>query len=77
LIFIAIQSILARGSVYNRENLMAKDLVCGMEIDSEETRFFTDYNDGMYYFCSAECKRSFDDDPDTYIQEKAKQEHGL
>jgi len=48
-----------------------------MEIDSEETRFFTDYNDGMYYFCSAECKRSFDDHPDTYIQEKAKQEHGL
>lgn len=56
---------------------MAKDLVCGMEIDSEETRFFTDYNDGMYYFCSSECKRSFDDHPDTYIQEKAKQEHGL
>jgi YHS domain-containing protein len=77
LIFIAIQSILARGSVYNRENLMAKDPVCGMEIDSEEMRFFTDYNDGMYYFCSAECKRSFDDHPDTYIQEKAKQEHGL
>lgn len=56
---------------------MAQDLVCGMEVSSEETRFFTDYNGDMYYFCSAECKRGFDDHPDRYIQEKAKQELGL
>ena len=56
---------------------MDRDLVCGMEVNSEETRFFSDYDAHMYYFCSADCKRAFDDHPDRYIQENAKQELGM
>ena len=51
---------------------MQPDLVCGMDVDSRETRFFTEYDNRHYYFCSAECKRKFDDHPDRFIQEKAK-----
>ena len=56
---------------------MAEDLVCGREIDQENTRFFTEYDGGMYYFCSAECKREFDDHPDSFIQENARKQLGI
>jgi YHS domain-containing protein len=48
-----------------------------MEIDSEETTFFTDYNGDMYYFCSPECKRQFDDHPDHFIRRYAHQGLGI
>jgi YHS domain-containing protein len=50
------------------------DLVCGMTVEEETPRFFTEYNGRVYPFCSAECKRKFDDHPDAYIQENAKRE---
>lgn len=53
---------------------MTKDLVCGMSVDEQETRFHSDYNNQMYYFCSAECKRKFDDHPDQFIQAEARKE---
>ena len=56
---------------------MTQDLVCRREVDSNDARFFTDYNDGKYYFCSAECKRAFDDHPDRYIQDQARRETGM
>ena len=55
---------------------MAQDLVCGKEIP-EDSRFFTEYDEKKYEFCSAECKRKFDDHPDQFIQQKAKQKLGL
>ena len=39
-----------------------------MTVDGEGNRYFSDYNKEMYYFCSAECKRKFDDHPDSYIK---------
>lgn len=41
---------------------------------NEETRFFTEYNNSEYHFCSAECKRAFDDHPDSYIRQQAKED---
>ena len=43
-----------------------------MDVDEKETRYFSDYANNMYYFCSAECKRKFDDHPDQHIREDAK-----
>jgi len=51
---------------------MQTDLVCQAQIESDHARFFTDYNNATYYFCSPECKRAFDDHPDRYIQQHAK-----
>ena len=53
---------------------MVTDLVCRREVDAESTRFFTEYDDSKYFFCSAECKRAFDDHPDRYIQQHAKEQ---
>ena len=51
---------------------MPQDLVCKTAID-ENSRFFTEYDRQLYYFCSADCKRSFDDHPDTFIQRTARE----
>ncbi len=54
-----------------RITAMARDLVCKLEA-SEDSRFFSEYGNDTYYFCSAECKRKFDDHPDTFIREDAR-----
>ena len=56
---------------------MTQDLVCRAEIDSHATDFFTEYSDKKYFFCSAACKRKFDDHPDLFIQSHAREELGL
>ena len=50
------------------------DLVCNQEIDTEKPRFFSDYDGRIYPFCSPECKRKFDDHPDQYIQQHAREQ---
>jgi YHS domain-containing protein len=44
-----------------------KDLVCGMTVDSETAAHKSEYEGQMYYFCSPGCKRSFDREPERYI----------
>lgn len=39
---------------------MAKDVVCGMEVDEESAAGKTEYQGKTYYFCSPGCKRAFD-----------------
>jgi Cu+-exporting ATPase len=53
------------------------DLVCGMTVDPESPRFFSEYDRKSYVFCSAECKRKFDDHPDYFIHLAAKEKLGL
>lgn len=50
------------------------DLVCGKTVEEEKVRYTTDYDEKSYAFCSAECKRQFDDHPDHFIQEHAKKQ---
>ena len=49
---------------------MAKDLVCGMEVDEKKVTQKTFYKGQTYFFCSAACKKEFDKDPGKYIKEK-------
>jgi YHS domain-containing protein len=53
------------------------DLVCGMTVEDEQPRYTTDYDGKSYAFCSAECKRQFDDHPDRFIQEQARRQMNL
>jgi YHS domain-containing protein len=39
---------------------MAKDPVCGMEVDEQKTKFTSTYKNRTYYFCSEACKSKFD-----------------
>lgn len=48
---------------------MAKDPVCGMDVDERQAVATSDYNGRTYYFCAPGCKRSFDKEPRKYVSE--------
>jgi YHS domain-containing protein len=52
---------------------MAKDPVCGMDVDEKTAAGQSEYQGQTYYFCSPGCKRSFDKDPEKYVGQSAKQ----
>jgi len=45
---------------------MAKDPVCGMDVDPKQAAGKSEYQGQTYYFCSAGCKKAFDKDPAKY-----------
>ncbi len=50
---------------------MAKDPVCGMDVDEKTTKHKSDYQGTTYYFCSPGCKRDFDKEPAKYVGKAA------
>jgi YHS domain-containing protein len=46
---------------------MAKDPVCGMDVNPETAAGKSDYQGQTYYFCSNGCKKAFDREPQKYI----------
>ncbi len=46
---------------------MAKDLVCGMEVDEAKAAGSSIHGGKTYYFCSAGCKKEFDASPEKYL----------
>ena len=51
---------------------MAKDPVCGMDVDAREakaTGLKSEYRGKTYYFCSEHCKQDFDKDPARYLSQ--------
>ena len=51
---------------------MAKDPVCGMEVEEEKAAGKSEYKGKTYYFCAPGCKKTFDSDPEKYIKEELK-----
>jgi YHS domain-containing protein len=45
------------------EDLMEKDVVCGMQVDPAKAAGSSEYNGQTYYFCSQSCKAKFDANP--------------
>ena len=45
------------------------DPVCGMTVEIATAHFTSEYDGKTYYFCAAGCKRSFDKEPEKYVQE--------
>lgn len=45
---------------------MAKDPVCGMDVEENTAAGKSEYEGKTYYFCSPGCKRSFDQNPEKY-----------
>ncbi|MBU0490866.1 MAG: YHS domain-containing protein [Chloroflexi bacterium] len=48
---------------------MAKDPVCGMDVDEKNAKATSEYQGKMYYFCSKGCKVFFDKDPEKVLRE--------
>lgn len=46
---------------------MAKDPVCGMDVDEKKAAGQSEYQGKTYYFCSTGCKKSFDKEPEKYV----------
>jgi len=45
---------------------MARDPVCGMEVDPEKAKGTSFHGGEMVYFCSLSCKKTFDADPEAF-----------
>ena len=50
---------------------MAKDLVCGMEVDEKKVAKIK-YKNKTYYFCSPTCQWAFESNPEQFIKGKVK-----
>lgn len=49
---------------------MAKDLVCGMEVNEKKPASKSEYLGKTYYFCAPSCKKAFDANPAKYVKGK-------
>lgn len=54
---------------------MAKDPVCGMEVDEKKAAATMDYKGKTYYFCAPGCKVAFQKEPEKYLQSKEGEHH--
>ncbi len=55
---------------------MARDPVCGMDVDEAKAPARAVYQGRTYYFCSARCKGEFDRNPRRYVEGEAGGEPG-
>ena len=53
---------------------MTIDPVCGMDVDEEDSAGKAKYEGKTYYFCSTDCKREFQDAPESYAFEQEEEE---
>ncbi len=45
---------------------MAKDPVCGMQVDEKKAAATLTYKGKIYYFCAGACKRAFEKTPEKF-----------
>jgi YHS domain-containing protein len=50
---------------------MAKDPVCGMDVDEKTAAGKSEYKGQTYYFCAPGCKAAFDKEPEKYVGKKS------
>lgn len=45
-----------------------KDPVCGMTVDPQKAQYHSVYKDKHYYFCSANCQKQFEENPEQFAR---------
>ena len=58
-----------------RKTTMAKDLVCGMDVDENNPPFTAVYKGKTYYFCCNSCKREFEREPEKFLKKTSNHSH--
>ncbi len=48
--------------------IMTNDPVCGMKVDEKNSEFSTQFAGKKYFFCSDNCRREFEADPDEFVE---------
>ncbi len=66
-----IEMLRAHGHHHEEGEAQAVDPVCGMTVDVATAEHRSTLDGHTYYFCSAGCKRSFDQQPSKYLSAKA------
>ena len=51
-----------------KEDIMGKDVVCGMQVDPAKAAATSEFNGKTYYFCSLGCMAKFDANPAQYTK---------
>jgi YHS domain-containing protein len=52
------------------DHSVARDPVCGMDVDPKKAAAQSSYQGQMVYFCAVECKVTFDKDPARYVSSR-------
>jgi len=47
---------------------MAKDPVCGMNVDEKTAKLKSEYKGKTYYFCAPGCKSTFEKNPTKFVK---------
>lgn len=47
---------------------MAMDQVCNMEVEEDDAEFTSEFNGKEYFFCSEDCKKQFDRNPQQFVK---------
>jgi YHS domain-containing protein len=47
---------------------VAKDPVCGMDVDEKTAKYKTVHMGKTYYFCAPGCKKAFEKNPSKYLK---------
>jgi len=55
---------------------MAKDPICGMNVDEKKAKYKSEHMGKTYYFCSQMCKTTFDKNPMKYSGEHMEHHSG-
>jgi YHS domain-containing protein len=50
---------------------MTTDPVCGMRIEEKKSEAHTQFAGKRYFFCSEECRKEFEADPNEYVETAA------
>jgi len=51
---------------------MARDPICGMEVDEKKAAGRSEYQGKTYYFCAVACKKEFDGNPAKLVKPETK-----
>jgi len=48
--------------------MAAIDPVCGMTVEEDQAAATLEHGGTTYYFCSADCKEEFEENPEDYVE---------
>lgn len=65
------ENLLTEENSYSGVKLMTKDPVCGMNVDENKSQYQSHYGGKKFNFCSEQCKKEFDKQPEQYARSAA------
>jgi YHS domain-containing protein len=51
--------------------IMTTDPVCGTRVNEKESEFHTQFAGRKYFFCSDNCRKEFESEPEAYVETAA------